>query len=406
MILMSAINLTDAPFDKVRFLVGGSSIEDAPLTPYDDDVCEFLADLSSHLMKVSAVRGFPDVVSFAYWCRKANIQGLKAQTGTDRFPLSCRLGRGVAFHVAPSNIPVNFAFSFVFGLLAGNANIVRVPSKPFEQTTLICDSINAVLPGFPEVASRVALVTYPASDDITGAFCALSDVRVIWGGDRTIESIKAFQAHPRCKDITFSDRYSIALINGEAVQEASDDELVKLADRFYNDTYLMDQNACSSPQMMFWSNATAADKDRFWKFVGECARRRYELQPEVVMDKYVQLCEDAIDGRITEPASFNGLITLMPIDSLPKEISGLRGKGGYFYEHDVRSLSEVIPHVTERYQTLLYYGYDAEDLRRLVVSAHLRGIDRIVPFGSAMDIDVFWDGYDLITEMSRIVDAR
>ena len=33
------------------------------------------------------------------------------------------------FHITPSNIPTNFAYSFIFGLLTGNSNIVKVPTK-------------------------------------------------------------------------------------------------------------------------------------------------------------------------------------------------------------------------------------------------------------------------------------
>ena len=41
-----------------------------------------------------------------------------------------RLGWGTVLHIAPSNIPVNFAFSFLMGFLSGNVNHVRVPSNP------------------------------------------------------------------------------------------------------------------------------------------------------------------------------------------------------------------------------------------------------------------------------------
>lgn len=46
-------------------------------------------------------------------------------------PQGITQGRGVAFHIAPSNVAVNFAFSLAAGLLTGNANIVRLSSKPF-----------------------------------------------------------------------------------------------------------------------------------------------------------------------------------------------------------------------------------------------------------------------------------
>ena len=70
------------------------------------------------------------------------------------------------------------------------------------------------------------------------------------------------------------------------------------------------------------------------------------------------------------------------------------------------SLEELAEVVDEKYQTLTYFGVDPERVRRLVIDKHLRGIDRIVPVGSAMDIDIVWDGYDLVTLMSRVVDVR
>ena len=33
----------------------------------------------------------------------------------------------------------------------------------------------------------------------------------------------------------------------------------------------------------------------------------------------------------------------------------------------------------------------------------LRGIDRVVPVGRALDMDIVWDGYDLIGSLSRLI---
>lgn len=48
---------------------------------------------------------------------------------------------------------------------------------------------------------------------------------------------------------------------------------------------------------------------------------------------------------------------------------------------------------------------DANALREELIAANIRGIDRIVPVGKAMDIDVIWDGHDLVGELSRIVNV-
>ena len=47
--------------------------------------------------------------------------------------LGKRVGRGIVFHITPSNVPLNFAYSWLSGILSGNLNIVRVASKKSEQ---------------------------------------------------------------------------------------------------------------------------------------------------------------------------------------------------------------------------------------------------------------------------------
>jgi hypothetical protein len=44
-----------------------------------------------------------------------------------------------------------------------------------------------------------------------------------------------------------------------------------------------------------------------------------------------------------------------------------------------------------------------EELRNFIIENGLCGVDRIVPVGKTADFGVVWDGYDLITQMSRII---
>ena len=41
------------------------------------------------------------------------------------------------------------------------------------------------------------------------------------------------------------------------------------------------------------------------------------------------------------------------------------------------------------------------EIRNLVASQNLRGIDRVVPVGSAIDMGLVWDGYDIVASLSR-----
>ena len=54
-------------------------------------------------------------------------------------------------------------------------------------------------------------------------------------------------------------------------------------------------------------------------------------------------------------------------------------------------------------QTLTYYGVCGQELVDYVIDAHLQGIQRVVPVGSAMNMELIWDGQDFIRSLSRSI---
>lgn len=390
------------PMSNVDYLIGNSNISNTPLRAFDDEVVLFLNAFSAALMKSPAVRLYPDLSSLAFWCRKANIKKLKALCPE----YESRLGKGLCFHISPSNIPVNFAFSYFFSLLAGNANIVRVPSKRFAQIDIICDLLNHLLTEYPAVAERTAVVRYPADNTVTQLFSGDADIRMIWGGDHTIANMKSLTTKPRATDIYFSDRYSVCVIDADKVNQADEMTMQRLAAGFYNDTYLMDQNACSSPQLVLWLNDTESGRNKFWTYVAQAAEK-YVLQEAVAVDKYTQLCEEAILlPYVKEVVRNANLIYRIELSDVNVSVVNNRGKGGYFYEYAMADYDDLLNIVTEQYQTLTYFGVDAAALKHQIITQHIRGIDRIVPVGKALDIGAVWDGYDLIRQLSRIISVE
>jgi hypothetical protein len=372
---------------------------------FSDLSVDFLNKLSSVLTKYPQTRKFPDVATFAFFCRKANILSNKKNYENE----AIRLGRGVIFHVAPSNVPVNFAYSLVAGILSGNVNIVRVPSKSFEQVNIICEAIEQVtaLPEYAEFKNRLFLVRYDRQSTATAYFSSVCDVRVIWGGDDTIAQIRQSAIPPRSFDITFADRYSLAAINADKL--IAETNIDKLAEGFYNDTYLFDQNACSAPHLVIWTGEKeniAKAKDIFWKAI-QRRLEKYELSSILSVDKLSALYWQSTqcDGvqRVTPE---DNKLWRINISSLTADIDKYRCAGGYFLEYDADSLNELKEIVNRKYQTLAYYGYSVDELRDFVKSNCLNGIDRIVPFGKTTDFSLIWDGYDLIRSLSRECSIR
>ena len=391
----------------VRVLAGCSlaDLQYKALPPYAPEALAFLTAWSKCLLARQDIRAYPDAASFAFWCRSANLARLHREL--DREPI--RMGRGVALHIAPANVPVNFAYSFAFGLLAGNTNIVRVPESLPAQANMLCTVANDLLlqSEHARIASMTTLLSYPRNDAITQSLSAIANVRLLWGGDQTILHLRRMSTSPRCVDIPFSDRYSLCLLSAPAVLAAKSKAFQALTVGFYNDVFLLDQNACTSPHLILWQGTAQevkAAQERFWGGMQALLHSKGQSPGIHAVDKYTHLCRTAIqiNGAKKIPTSDNRVFRL-GLDELPENIARHRGRYGFFFETIDNDLIQLRRIVNSSYQTLTCFGVDAHSLAQTVMSTGLTGIDRIVPVGKAMDIGVIWDGYDLIRTMSRIV---
>ena len=114
--------------DNVTLLAGAEQVDAAPWLPFDPRAVDFLAELSAEVLRGPDTRRQEASAAFGFWCRRARLEALAARHAS---PLP-RLGRGLAFHLAPANVPALFAYTLAIGLLAGNANVVRLSSRRME----------------------------------------------------------------------------------------------------------------------------------------------------------------------------------------------------------------------------------------------------------------------------------
>lgn len=386
----------------LEFVIGDDrTLEQMPsvpaLPPFAKPVIDFFNDLSKLVMKQG--RAYSDVMTFGFWCRKAALMKDK-----ENYPnLERRLGRGIVFHSTPSNVPVNCAFSFAAGLLAGNANIVRLPAKDFPQVQIISDCVRELLEtSHKEMTPYVCFVKYPPIKEITDLFSGMCQSRVVWGGDATIAEIRQSPLPPRAGEVTFADRYSFAVLNADAFMAAEDQD--KIVRDFYNDTYFSDQNACTAPRLIVWLGERKEEaKDRFWKLVASYAQEHYDIAPVQAIGKMNALYKAAANLNLGKVAVEQPWLTRIQVDSLFPGMMDYRYNSGFFYEYDARSLADLLPIATTRSQTVTYYGLTREEIVKFVNEFHPQGVDRFVPFGKSMDFTLVWDGYDLILTLSRIV---
>ncbi|WP_431821051.1 acyl-CoA reductase [Burkholderia sp. F1] len=400
---------------KMTVLAGNpAQVSNAPAPVFDPLRVDFLADMSRALLAHPVARTMPDVVSFAYWSRRANLTrlGVAQLENDDRASGVLRLGLGLSFHICPSNVPVNFAFSLAFGLLSGNTCVLRLPSKPSATAEHIVDAVAMLLAQdkYAPLSDAIVLARFDRDDDVNRFWLGVADARVVWGGDATVAHLRSLPCRPRSREVAFSDRYSLCAIAPEAVLELDQAGLRALCSQLYNDLYLMDQAACSSPQLLAWigdKRAVKAAQARLWPELAAHARMRYVPQAVQVMDKYVDACRHAVGNEQVVAIERHGnVLYRIEIADVTPDQDSRRGYFGTIHEVALASLAQLAPIVNERYQTLTYFGIELAKLRAFVLDGRLRGVDRVVPVGRALDMDVIWDGYDIVAGLSRVVDLR
>jgi hypothetical protein len=293
------------------------------------------------------------------------------------------------------------------GLLAGNANIVRLPSKKNIQAEMICNEIKRMFDNgeYPEMKSRICLIRYAHPSILTDDLSAICDTRIIWGGDQTISEIRKSMLPPRATEILFADRYSVAVIDADCYLRSENHR--KTAIDFYNDTYLTDQNACTSPRIVIWlGNSVEKAKSVFWEHLEKIVREKYSIQPIQIISKLTDFYEAAAERPTKLVADEDFLIMRVNVNLITDNLFLHFGNSGLFYEYSAGDLCEILPLANNKLQTVSYYGVDPNDIFDVIMSNCSAGVDRIVPIGRTMDFARVWDGYDLISCMSRIVSVE
>ena len=391
---------------EINFLVGNKNFKKKILKPYDEEICKFLSRLSKELNKIKDSNMYPDIKTLSFFCREKNIERLK--NNFLKYDLNLRSGLGLLFHITPSNIPVNFAYSLIFGLLTGNSNIIKVPSNNFMQIKLICTVINKILKNnFKNIRDMINVVKYKDNDEFTKLISLKCDARIIWGGDNTIQKIRNFKINPRAFDLSFADRYSLSIINSKKFSHLKSSEVKKLLNKFYNDTYIVDQNACSSPHLVIWYGKIKKNTiEKFWSNLSEIVDKKYDLTEDMTMTKYTKLCKEIISNSNTSISKYKNNIYTIDLKKLSTDINNFRGVYGYFYQTKIKNLNYINKIINKKVQTLTYFGFNKNFFQKFFTNNFLQGIDRVVPIGQALDIDLIWDGYNLNSTLTRIIDIR
>jgi hypothetical protein len=374
---------------------------------FDKRAVSFIIKFSSLLLKYPGINQYPDLVALAYWFRRASIHKLEQRYVNDNNVF--RLGRGISLHIAPSNVDTIFVYSFFLSLLAGNSSFIRVSQNSSPQLDIIIQLFQDLYDaGEIETAGRFVICTYPHENKATKIVSKRCELRVIWGGNETVETITAIPLNPTALEIKFPNRTSFSAINLATLAKTTDKELIRLCNNFYADIQLFGQQACSSPLALYFvgSSGPCEQYERFWDFFSAAAVN-HQLSASEVMDRYVSASSMAISGVVDRSEvqfSHDKVLLLNGGLTSQRSFRDDHPGNGSLIQFFLPQLVDLARHVKPEDQTLSVYGFSAGEVDELLASLSNRGLDRVVPIGQALDFGNIWDGIDLLDSMSRKVD--
>lgn len=362
--------------------------------PFNEKILETFDKISKRILSDKKMIIKRDIFTFGFWCRRKNLEILKK-----RFCTSNKIfGIGLVFHVPPANIAVLPLYSLAFGALTGNSNLIRIPKKNIDYLNQVISIINEEFKS-NNFHKNNLFISYDRENFISEKISSYSDARMIWGGDNTIKLFKRFKTKINCKDLMFGDKYSIAILQLQSKDKYKIKEITK---NFYNDTFIVDQNACSSPSIIFWYKTNKDKIALFWDELNKLVKSKYQISFGLSSKRFEYLNDLLMNyTNISLQDDKKKNFFRIKINS-NYNLKNFKGFAGIFFEKNLNSLNNFNKFLNKKMQTLSFYGFNQNELINInkEVSKN-KSIDRIVQLGRTLEIDFIWDGKNIFKILTK-----
>ncbi|MBI9009202.1 MAG: acyl-CoA reductase [Tenericutes bacterium] len=175
-----------------------------------------------------------------------DLEPLNDQNSREVHPL------GILFHIAAGNVDALPAYSVIEGLLAGNINILKLPSGDRGVSVQLLSELIKIE---PKLSSYIYVFDVPSTElDTLKIFAEISDAIIVWGGDVAVKAARSMTS-VTTKIIEWGHKLSF----GYASLDAPDEELVGMAHHMA----MTNQVLCSSAQGIFVDTESRVELDKF-----------------------------------------------------------------------------------------------------------------------------------------------
>ncbi len=312
---------------------------------------------------------------------------------------------GLVGHWPAGNVEIQPVLSMTCALLGGNASLVRIPAALRDQTQRLmekldeCDS-NRIL------TRRIFMPVFDHSRrDLHEAMARAVDGAMIWGSAEAVLQVRSLPFPHWAKLAVFGPRISVAAM--DAGSWSSIRERESWCRRIARDVWQFDQQACSSPHVLFLEKRPGHSCDELVQALKAAFESENRLHPRRAIHAGLTtaICQARaswlLDNIANRAVFTQGPDWTLLLGSGPRMPAPTQGKTLGVLEVD--DLFDAVEQLDGNVQTLGLGMSDPQREATLVSVAARRGVDRIVKLGRMHVFAPPWDGVDLVRPMVRVV---
>ena len=312
---------------------------------------------------------------------------------------------GVVGHWPAGNVEIQPILSMTCALLGGNSALVRIPRDLTELTRVLMERLVDSDPG-EILTRRIFLAAFEHTRrDLQEAMAKSVDGAMIWGGQEAVLQVRSLPFPHWARIAVFGPRISVAAMDAGAWSKA--DECESWCRRLARDVWQFDQQACSSPQVLFLEKASGHSTSEFLSTLRRTFEAENKAHPRrtipagltsaIARARASWLLENAAHTAAF-PKSPDWTLLLGSGTEIPQPTQGKT-----LTVLEVDNLMEPVSKLDGNVQTLGLGVADPVKEQELTETAGRRGVDRIVKLGRMHVFVSPWDGMDLIRPMVRMV---
>ncbi|MFJ7904244.1 acyl-CoA reductase [Streptomyces sp. NPDC096198] len=292
---------------------------------------------------------------------------------------------GLLVHIAPGNAATVAPLSVVEGLLAGNLNVLKTSST---DTALALDLLAALGAADPSglIAERVVALRFPSSRrEWLTALCGQADAIAVWGGEDAVGAVRDL-APPDCRIVEWGHRISFAYLTREAAADTA------VLDALAEDVCRFEQQACSSPQVVYLDTEDTAETFAFAELFAEHLAKVSDARPAPLPDTAEQ-AEITTVERLARLEQHLGLTRVIAAeDGSWRVLADTRPALDTSPLHRSVRVKPLPRHAVtatlrpmRRYLQTMAVGGGTADVAEVARAAFAAGVTRVTPVGSMLE---------------------